>query len=365
MRDFRKLGLATTSVLLLALTACDAEDTTEPQGGAACDGGKCDTPVGDDEQCKLRESEVLNSSNRGFTRTDIRWACADVEGVNTVGRDDRGQEYCEYFAIVDLPTAGESQILGLNLGDDFDAGQTPFGVELDADAIYALEADPDANVGSCVFTSWNGDVEAPMRDKPLYVHDVPLTSEVFQMKYFANTLEAAELLIEQCISCVPLAGEETNPEDPLHDPFTRACYLNAELNGTQDRKSDTVVCAAAMRVGECGCSFADPGRDLFAELAGAAELGFPLGTWDDPKGLPPGCEYQPFGPSGQNIVTCELSAAEVLQNSGEIKAYCAEKYAEDVVVHVPIPQGDVNCSPSPDETYGDSCGATPWLLGDK
>ena len=72
MADFRKIGLATTSMLLLALTACDAEEPAEPQTGAACDGGKCDTPVGDDEQCKLRESEVLDSSNRGFTADDIR-----------------------------------------------------------------------------------------------------------------------------------------------------------------------------------------------------------------------------------------------------------------------------------------------------
>jgi hypothetical protein len=120
-----------------------------------------------------------------------------------------------------------------------------------------------------------------------------------------------------------------------------------------------------MRVGECGCKFDDPTRDLFQEIAQAAEIGFPLGTWDDPEGLPPGCSYQPFGPSRQNIVTCDLTAAEVLQNAGEIKSYCSEKYADDVVVHVPIPQGDVTCEPWPGEPYASTCDTpTPWLLGD-
>ena len=107
MRGFQNLALVSTSLLLLAAAGCDAEEPTDTGNGSACDGGKCDTPTGNDEQCKLRQAEVLDSTNRGFTRTDIRWACADVAGVNTVGRDDRGQEYCEYFAIFQPPAEEE------------------------------------------------------------------------------------------------------------------------------------------------------------------------------------------------------------------------------------------------------------------
>ena len=108
MNTLHKLqAILALSTLALAGPACGEEAGDGGPGTRECDGGKCDTPVGNDESCKLRMSEVLDSTNRGFTSNDIRWACADVEGVNTVGSGDRGQEYCEYFAIFQPPPAEE------------------------------------------------------------------------------------------------------------------------------------------------------------------------------------------------------------------------------------------------------------------
>jgi hypothetical protein len=376
-----------------AVVACQVRSDAADTDTDACDGSKCDavgrtdtdtdTPASttdgtdtdtDTDDCEVYEVEVeevlaecrnradsaFDPNQAAFGLDHLRWSCLDVPGRFS---DERGQEYCEYFAIVQLPTdEANPLVLGLNLGDEFEDGQTPFGVELDEGTVAALEADPDASVGACVFTSWNEDVDYAVRDRTWSIHGVPLASDVFRMKNSANSEEAAIDLLAHCLACVPTPGDPDDLADPLHDDFNRACLLNAELNGTEDRKSDTVICAAAMRLGECGCEL-DDRSDLDTALAVGEGLGFPLGTWDDARGLPPGCQYEPFGPSGRNIVTCALTAAEVLQNASELKAYCAERHADDVVVHVPIPAGRVICQPWADEPYSETCSLTPWVVG--
>ena len=96
----RTLSRALLFATAFAFGACD-DGSDETEDAAACtDAEKCDTPGGSQqEQCLARQSEVLNSSQRGYTPTAIRWGAGDVEGVNTVSQDDRGQEYTEYFVI--------------------------------------------------------------------------------------------------------------------------------------------------------------------------------------------------------------------------------------------------------------------------
>lgn len=288
MHGFRNLAFATTSLLLLAIAGCDAEEPSSPSNSGACDGAKCDTPTGNDESCKLRESEVLDSTNRGFTRTDIRWACADVEGVNTVGGDDRGQEYCEYFAIFQPPAEEEggelpqAVDLARNTGDRFEpqtAGSVCLEgdegdhcrVTLTEDQQFEMEDNADAVVGSCVFTSWHSDTPGPLPacadggcGDDAKVHGFPFTSEYFQMKVSFNSNRAAADLVAECFALTDL--NERNPGrgyvrefdweegGDLQSPFFRGCVGSNALFGTGWRRSDPSVCAVANRLRECGCT---------------------------------------------------------------------------------------------------------------
>ena len=62
------------------------------------------------------------------------------------------------------------------------------------------------------------------------------------------------------------------------------------------------------------------------------------------------------------IVVCDLTAAEVLQNASEPKAWCRESFADDVVVHIAIDPEAVVCTPDPEVAYGDDCPTHPWVL---
>jgi hypothetical protein len=440
MRGFRNLALVSTSLILMAVAGCDADEGAGPGTGSMCDGGKCDTPVGDDNQCKLRESEVLDSTNRGFTRTDIRWACADVEGVNTVGGDDRGQEYCEYFAIFQPPAAEEGAELpaavdlARNTGDRFDPttkGSVCFEgdesdecrVTLSEDQQFALEDDPDAVVGSCVFTSWHSDVPGPLPacadggcGEEAQIHGFPFTDEFFQMKVSFNSNRAAADLVAECFALTELndlnpGGEyvrdydwsEGTPEDDERSPFFRGCNGANALFGTGWRRSDPSVCAVANRLRECGCTatgldeairayqeandthfLKEFGQVQFNDLTPVAQAaivvgdvvlppqpnaegvvtkrGFELATWDDREGLPPGCRYADTGEDAQSLVLCDITAGDLLANANDPKEFCRATYGNNVVVHVPLPADALSCSPG-NAPLAQDCGETPWNIG--
>ena len=118
---------------LLAFAGCSSDSNSSTD---TCSGDRCDDPNstakreciemcnGENntcfatsrreralQHCEARKSDALDSAQKAFTKDNIRWACADVEGVNTNGRDDRGQEYCEYFAAVQLPPETEGGAL--------------------------------------------------------------------------------------------------------------------------------------------------------------------------------------------------------------------------------------------------------------
>jgi hypothetical protein len=363
-------------LVLAALPACGASGD---DGGADCAGGKCDVPDGPDEElCALRRADAFDPNQQAFRPDFLRWSCRDVEGV-TAG--DRGQEYCEYFAIVQLPPAlyGEEPpppaVIARNLGPDHSHGTTPSRVELSFDQLSALEDDERAIVGQCVFTSWNSDVPGPVPACDVIIGQdsgaatcptvlgVPVTEEDFRMYFEVNSYEAAKLLVEDCATGEPVPGDPDDAKDARHDDFTRGCLLNAELNDTAFRKSDSFVCAATMRVSECGCALADEG-DLAEAIAGPTRRGFPLGTWSSPTALPVGCRYVDLGDGSQTVVTCELSAAEIIDYGFDLKGHCQTKYGDNVVVHVPMPAAEaVRCDPATSGSpYTDTCGPTPWVL---
>lgn len=344
---------------------CDALDDGS-SGGESSSTGDADTPVSElDQTCWEREAEASNPNRRSFTTDALRWSCSDVDSTAAA---DRGQEYCEYFAIATLPPTPSHpelapQVLGRLLGPDGVDGLTPIPLELDGEQVAALEGSPDSVVAACVFTSWDADLEAPCGDAcevdPIL--GVPFDTETFRMKFDPNTQEAAVNLVSDCGEFLPTAGDPNDPDDPYHDPFFRACHLNAEINETQYRKSDNVICTASVRMAECGCHTAD-GSALGEHLAPADELGFRLGTWSGIDALPAGCRWHDVVDGAHTLVVCDLTAAEVLQNADELKGYCRSRYADDVVVHVEVPVDAIVCEPPAGEAYADDCPAHPWVL---
>src|SRR5688500_2994359 len=158
--------------LVLASCAVEGGDDTGGDAEGDCTDGKCDDPgaTADREceekcgsnsgdcfsecrdaaaldHCAARKSDAIDSAQKAFTKDNIRWACADVEGVNTNGRDDRGQEYCEYYAVVQPPpaTAGGTLPDPVDLGRNRSSGSpTPLSLSLNEDQLFALEDEPDA-----------------------------------------------------------------------------------------------------------------------------------------------------------------------------------------------------------------------------
>ncbi len=367
-----------------APTAPVPDDDDDDNNGP---GGKTDTPEGDapaEEQCLDRKQDVLNSAQKHFTPTAIRWACADVAGVNTVGRDDRGQEYCEYFSIIQPPPLNGQE--GGELPPPVATGQNQNGggvsalkVDLNEDQLFYLEDHPNEVVGQCVFTTWHADIE----DRFGICEDdtcanskllgFPLNGDNFRMKVSFNSNSAASALVRDCMKATIPAGDKANPADDLHSDFYRGCMVTAQLYGTQWRRSDPQVCAAAIRLVECGCSLPDnadvptglvpPQPQKDADGNDILTLrGFPLGTWSGAAELPLGCRYVETGEAGQNLVACDLTAADLLVSADDPKGKCREKYGDNVVVHVPVPQGVISCSPPTGGAYADTCSNTPWVV---
>jgi hypothetical protein len=219
------------------------------------------------DACSDRADTAFNPNRDAFRPDAMRWSCADTPNRESAFR---GQEYCEYFAIVETPSG--ASVHGLVDGQ---GGQTPPGITLTAEDMQWLEADSLRPVGACVFTSWNQDVTPLLgAEDERIVAGLPLTPDTFRMKFEVNSRDAARRLVEECAVCPRLQGDPDDPSDPLHDDFSRGCFLNAELNETPDRKSDSIVCAAAGRMGECGCAL-DDDQDLAQQVAIADGLGFP------------------------------------------------------------------------------------------
>src|SRR5690606_8282322 len=157
----------------------------------------------------------------------------------------------------------------------------------------------------------------------------PFTAENFRMKVTFNSNRAAADLVQRCFD--PNDNDQepedwSNLDDPLTEPFFRGCMEVQQHFGTGWRRSDPSVCAVSNRLRECGCSA--PGITTGTQLGDAllppqpgdgqpgevAFRGFPLGTWGDMKGLPPGCRYGNLGDDSRTLVLCDLTAADVNAN---------------------------------------------------
>ena len=103
-RAFTALAVAG---LLAGTAACGSDDGTgvrQLENNDCATTGKCDLPDDPAEvSCTKRRADAYTEARSAFTEGFLRWSCADVAGVT---EDDRGQEYCEYFAIAQLPPDG-------------------------------------------------------------------------------------------------------------------------------------------------------------------------------------------------------------------------------------------------------------------
>lgn len=391
-----KLRTLSTSLLLLAAVGCDSEEpAATPQDPAACAGAKCDLPDEDaDTNCTQRQAEVLESSQRAFTKDAVRWACADVEGVNTVGTDDRGQEYCEYYAIF-APEGeefdAEPTVLGRQLSKErgdvsplsicLEGESGDCGVEITEDALFAMEDAPDQVFGSCVFTSWHSDVPGPLAscsgDECPTIDGISMDEEFGRMKLETNSNATSSDVIQFCVDAAvrgrALPEDFTgDPEDPFSDAFYRGCRLT-ELFDLSWRRSDPALCAATNRMVECGCDLPgveteDVGKSVVPQqprTKGEGEVtfrGFSLGTWTGPDDLPAGCEAIDTGEDQNTIVRCDLLGADVLENLGDLKEACRQTYGNRVVAYAPVPSEKLECANEKDAA-GAACGTQPWNLG--
>jgi len=197
------------------------------------------------------------------------------------------------------------------------------------------------------------------------------------MKIGFNSNGAASDLVQKCVDRVN--RDEYGEAKRIENEFVRGCMLVADIFGTEWRSSDPQICAASMRLGECGCTLAgDPDADLgFAlvppldaqmERAGGIIFrGFPLGTWSGLGELPIGCEYKDIGletngePS-RTIVTCPITGQELLTNKADPKGFCRDKYGDDVVLHVPVPKGAIECNPPEEGIFSHTCSEMPWVV---
>lgn len=378
------LALAT-----LVATGCAGQDS-DTTDASNCQGAKCDTPNDPaDVSCAKRQAEVLDSSNRGFTPDGIRWACADVEGVNANGRDDRGQEYCEYYAIVQLP-GGEAVDLGRPTGN----GVTDLAIcvegedsdncraEITEDELFDMEDAPDEVVGACMFNSWHRDIQQPYPSctskddcaEGATVFGFPLIAENARMKVGFNSNGAAADLVEKCFELDGLAPEPDfdNADDPNNEPFFRGCMGTNALFGTEWRRSDPSICAAVNRLAECGCTAegvedaVDLSRAVVPRQPSSGLIdfrGFRLGTWGEKEGLPAGCRYADTGDDSRTSVICDLTSTDVLSNLNDPKEACRAIYGGNVVVHVDLPTEALICDDT--DVFGQECGAQPWNIGDE
>ena len=362
----------------------------------------------------------------GCSISDVEaWNAGDFESTACVatqsgggGADDRGQEYCEYFAIIDgsliAPDADDdtawrdTTVLGRTTKSssgapyDFDFGA------LGGEQLLWLEdeEDPDATIGSCVFTSWHWDTTAPSRGAGSHdIHGVDVNFENFRMHGQFNNNGAARKLVFDGLAGIATAAERRREggQPAAEHPFWAACMGMVDCprqgtncgGGVEWRVSDPTIAAATALMTECGCyvELPDGTRITDAQTIANAVVpergeypvpvdfagvtldflrGFRIGTWNDPNGLPAGCRYIEHDADPEEglvdthtLVACDIRASDLANtsNASELKEFCRRRYGDDVIVHVPLPAELIKCEPPADA--GPYCqGLAPWAMDD-
>lgn len=291
----------------------------------------------------------------------VRWQCGDRPGVD--GAADRGQEYCEYFAL-----NGGKRVENFS---DVDQSQPLY----------------------CFFTSVYSDVtDDTALDAKLATElakpenaGAPIDKELIRMKGPFNSRGAATTLVVDAMNAPRDQNDERQAAcflasiDPANkanaeklkeacrgksltsqSAWSKATKLGAKIpkstasnyqnykdlvacmavdnlehGGVDWRMSDPHIAQVTVRANdECGCTY--------SALPDALQ-GFLQGTWSSKDALPPGCRrVEVDGEGFQQMTLCEVTASELsdletsLDYSENLQAYCNERYGKDIVLTAPL-----------------------------
>lgn len=291
----------------------------------------------------------------------VRWQCGDRPGVD--GVDDRGQEYCEYFAIskgkrvdnfADADPKAPLYCYFTSVYGDVASGTA-------RDAALAKELSKPENLNATVDKSlvrMKGPFNTRGAATTLVVDAMNVKSDVNderQAACFLATIDPANKAnaeklktacrgkklstktawskVQKLGAKVPVAGDATY--ENFRD--TVACMSVGRLqNGGVDwRMSDPHITQVVVRANdECSCTY--------SALPDALE-GFMQGTWSSKDALPAGCKrVKVNGQDYQHLTVCEIPASErsdletSLDYSENLQAYCNERFGKDIVMTAPL-----------------------------
>jgi hypothetical protein len=303
----------------------------------------------------------------------IRWACADVKGVEG---DDRGQEYCEYHAVQngakvtavsDIDVEKPLYCYFTSVYYDVDGGSTPG----ERDAKLAAELSKPENLGAKV------------------------DPDLVRMKDKVNSRGAATTLIRDCAGIKPDLNEErqvacyTASLEKNGEELRRICrgqnlatesrwkkaealgakllvegdegyeaqrdiigclsLHRAENGGATYRNSDPMICARVYRAKqECQCSW--------NELPDALE-GFIFTGWTS-EAPPVGCQRAKVdGEDYSHLTLCQVPQAEAaelefdLDYSEDLQKFCNDRFGKDIVMKAPLRAVEVEGSCSTETNF--------------
>ena len=291
----------------------------------------------------------------------VRWQCGDRPGVD--GAADRGQEYCEYFALNN----------GKRVDNFSDVDQSKplycfyTSVYMDVaegtalDASLAAELSKPENAGATVdkdLVRMKGQFNSRGAATTLVVDAMNAPrdqNDERQAACFLASLDPAnkansEKLKEVCRGrslATKTAWSKATKLGAKIPKTTAANYQNykdlvacmavdnLEHGGVDWRMSDPHIAQVTVRANdECGCTY--------TALPDALQ-GFLQGTWSSKDALPPGCRrVKVEGSDFQQMTLCEVTASEVsdletsLDYQENLQSYCNERFGKDIVLTAPL-----------------------------
>lgn len=291
----------------------------------------------------------------------VRWQCGDRPGVD--GAADRGQEYCEYFAMskgkrVDTFAAADPNA---KLYCFFTSVYQDVASGTSRDKKLAQELSKAENMGVTVDQSlirMKGQFNSRGAATTLVVDAMDVgvdKNDQRQAACFLASIDPAnsansEKLIAACkdkdlssdsawSKVTKLGAKIPTSTKANYDTFKdmTACMSVGRLEhgGVDWRMSDPHISQVVVRANdECGCTY--------NALPTALE-GFLQGTWSSKDSLPAGCRrVKVDGKDYQQMTMCEVPEAErsdletSLDYAENMQAFCNERFGKDIVLTAPL-----------------------------
>ncbi|MBL8739717.1 MAG: hypothetical protein JNK04_01450 [Myxococcales bacterium] len=291
----------------------------------------------------------------------VRWQCGDRPGVD--GADDRGQEYCEYFAVsngkrvdnfADADPSKPLSCFFTSVYMDVAPGTT-------RDAALAKELAKKENLNAKVdkgLVRMKGKFNSRGAATTLVVDSINVEknkNDERQAACFLASIDPknkanAEKLKEACngvdlsVSSAWSKAGKLGAKIPTSSASNYEVYKDTvacmsvgrlESGGVDWRMSDPHITQVVVRANdECGCTY--------SALPDALE-GFLQGTWSSKDQLPAGCRrVKVDGADYQQMTICDIPASErsdletSLDYAENLQAYCNDRFGKDIVLTAPL-----------------------------